>query len=70
MGSVFHIDAFFRGMNVDCCSDAQYQRIQQPMPACHHWPGISAHSHSSSVPPGARDPTAEIALYRAHPAHA
>ena len=70
IGSVFHIDAFFRGMDVDCCSDAQYQRIQQPMPACHHWPGLSAHSHSPSVRPGACDPTAEIAISRAHPAHA
>ena len=67
---VFHIDAFFRGMDVDCRSDAQYQRIQQPMPACHHLPGLSAHSHSPSVRPGACDPTAEIAISRAHPAHA
>ena len=70
IGSVLHIDAFFRGMDVDCCSDAQYQRLQQPMPACHHWPGLSAHSHSPSVRPGACDPTAEIAISRAHPAHA
>ena len=32
-------------MDVDCCSDAQYQRLQQSMSACHHGPGISAHGY-------------------------
>ena len=67
---VFHIDTFVRGMDVDCCSDAQYQRLQQPVPACHYWPGLSANSHSASVRPAACDPTAETAIPRAHPAHA
>ena len=70
IGSVLHIDAFVRCMDVDCCSDAQYQRLQQPMSACHHWSGLSTHGYSASVRPAACDPTAEAAVPRTHPAHA
>ena len=41
------IGTFVRGMDVDCCSDSQYQRLQQPMPPRHHWPGLSAHGYST-----------------------
>ena len=51
-------------------SDAQYRRLQKPMPACHHCPELSEHGYSASDRPTACDPTAETEILRTHPTHA